>query len=107
MSRNCSPSRSHRSARPQRHSAAQHRQFTVNLSVIDREVWAEQTSANPHLSKNPTPSTHYGSWAEQVRIGQLTPSGEDLWWYLKCGDEPDALAEKVVSALLDLAVPWL
>ena len=81
--------------------------FTVNLSVIDREVWAEHAAAEPYLGKKPTPSTFYGSWAEQVRIGRLSPTGEDLWWWLKRGDDPKPIAEDALSALLDLAVPWL
>jgi hypothetical protein len=82
-------------------------EFTVNLSVISRDVWEEQAAAKPHLGKKPTPSIHYGSWAEQVRIGQLTPSGEDLWWRLNRREDPGPVAERVVSALLDFAVPWL
>jgi hypothetical protein len=81
--------------------------FTVNLSVISREVWAEQVLEEPYLGKKPKPSTFYGSWAEQIRIGRLTPSGEDLWWSLNRGDDPSQLAEQVLSTLLDLAVPWL
>jgi hypothetical protein len=81
--------------------------FTVNLSVIGREVWAEQAAAKPHLGKKPKPSTFYGSWADQVRIGRLTPSGEDLWWWLRQSDDPDVIGEQVVAILLDLAVPWL
>jgi hypothetical protein len=81
--------------------------FTVNLSVISREVWAEQATTKPRLGKKPAPSTWYGSWAEQVRIGQLTTSGEDLWWRLNRSDDPKPLAEQVVSTLLELAVPWL
>jgi hypothetical protein len=81
--------------------------FTVNLSVIGREVWAEQAAADPRLGKKPKPSTFYGSWAEQVRIGRLTPSGEDLWWWLRQNDDPNLVGEQVVPVLLDLAVPWL
>ena len=81
--------------------------FTVNLSVIGREVWAEQAAAKPSLGNKPKPSTFYGSWAEQVRIGRLTASGEDLWWSLNRGDDPNPIGEQVVSTLLDLAVPWL
>lgn len=81
--------------------------FTVNLSVIGRAVWAEHAAAEPHLGKKPKPSTFYGSWAEQVRIGQLTRSGEDLWWWLRRGGDPNATGEQVVSMLLDVAVPWL
>ena len=89
------------------YSDSEELQFTVNLSVIDREVWADQLAGRPHLGKRPKPSTHYGAWAEQIRIGRLTPAREDLWWSLKRGEKPDAIAEQVISALLDLAVPWL
>jgi hypothetical protein len=82
-------------------------QFTVNLSVISRDAWAELAAAKPHLGKKPSPSTFYGSWAEQTRIGTLTASGEDLWWQLRRGEDPGPVAEQVLSALLDLAVPWL
>lgn len=82
-------------------------EFTVNLSVISREVWAEQALARSHRGKKPAPSTFYGSWADQIRIGRLTPSGEDLWWSLNRGDDPSSLEAQVISTLLDLAVPWL
>ena len=82
-------------------------EFTVNLSVIGRAVWAEQVSAKPSLGPRPRPSTFYGAWADQVRIGNLTPSGEDLWWRLDRGDDPDLMAERVVPTLLEVAVPWL
>jgi hypothetical protein len=78
-------------------------EFTVNLSVISREVWADQVAAKPHLGKEPKPSTFYGSWAKQVRIGALTPSGEDVWWRLNRGHDPSPVAEQVVSTLVDLA----
>jgi len=81
--------------------------FTVNLSVIDREIWAEHAAAKSHLGTKPSPSIDYGSWAEQVRIGHLMPSGEDLWWSLSRGDDPTLMATEVVSALIDVAVPWL
>lgn len=35
------------------------------------------------------------------------PSGEDVWWSMIRADDPTSVAEHVVSALLDLAVPWL
>lgn len=81
--------------------------FTVNLSVISRAIWTEQSLARPYLGKRPSPSTHYGSWAEQIRIGHLTPSGNDLWWSLSRGQNPGPVATEVVSTLVDLAVPWL
>jgi len=81
--------------------------FTVNLSVISRDAWAEQASSDPQLGKKPAPSVFYGSWAEQVRIGRLTPSKEDLWWWLRRGEDPRLVADEVVTTLVDIAVPWL
>lgn len=81
--------------------------FTVNLSVIDRAVWEEQTSSTPHLGTKPTPNTGYGPWAEQVRIGELMPSGEDHWWSLHRGADATGVSDHVTSVLLELAVPWL
>lgn len=79
----------------------------MNLSVIERDVWAVQSAQKPHLGKKPSPGTRYGSWAEQVRIGRLMPSGEDTWWSMSRGDDPRPVAEQVVTTLLDVAVPWL
>lgn len=82
-------------------------QFTVNLSVISRDVWTEQVSARTDLGAQPKPGTFYGSWAEQIRIGKLTPTGEDVWWPIKRGIDPEPVAALVVSTLLELGLPWL
>ncbi|PUA78997.1 DUF4304 domain-containing protein [Nocardioides currus] len=89
------------------HSDSNRLEFTVNLSVISRQVWEEQAPTRAHRGTKPAPSTFYGSWADQTRIGLLTPSGEDLWWSLDRGEDPRVVEEHVVSTLLDLAVPWL
>jgi hypothetical protein len=81
--------------------------FTVNLSVIVRDTWTEQSTVNPRLGTKPAPNTFYGSWAEQTRVGRLTPSGEDLWWWLTQGEDPLPIADDVVSVLQNVAVPWL
>lgn len=81
--------------------------FTVNLSAISRQTWTEHAATSPHLGEQPKPSTFYGSWAEQIRIGKLTPTGEDLWWTLARGEDPSTLVDNVVPVLLEVAVPWL
>ncbi len=81
--------------------------FTVNLSAISRQTWKEQAAASPHLGVQPKPSTFYGRWAEQTRIGKLTPAGADLWWTLARGDDPSELVDNVVPVLLEVGVPWL
>lgn len=81
--------------------------FTVNLSVIDRDEWNRQIQDKPYLGTRPTPSTHYGPWAEQVRIGKITPGGEDKWWRIVQGLDPGPAAKEAVSDLLTYGVPWL
>lgn len=81
--------------------------FTINLSVIGRAVWAEQAAKKPYLGKKPSPLIHYGDWADQIRIGALTTSSEDLWWWLHAGDDPRPVEQEVVAMLVGLAVPWL
>src|SRR6266542_309783 len=49
------------------YSSADEVRFTVNLSVIRRDEWTLQSTAKPYLGKRPRPSTHYGTWADQVR----------------------------------------
>jgi hypothetical protein len=81
--------------------------FTVNLSVIRRDEWASQSAAKQYLGNEPTPNTHYGTWADQVRIGSLTPGGEDKWWRLVRGVESDAARDDALADLLTYGVPWL
>jgi hypothetical protein len=54
--------------------------FTVNLSVI------------PYLGRQPTPTIHYGPWADQARIGQLTRAGEDKRWRIVRGADVEPVA---------------
>jgi hypothetical protein len=88
-------------------SDGQEVRFTVNLSVIRRDVWAEQTAAQPHLGEEPSPNTKYGAWAHQVRIGKLTPDGEDKWWRIVRGVASTDVRDDAVHDLLTLGVPWL
>jgi hypothetical protein len=81
--------------------------FTVNLSVIRRDEWTTQTAANLHQGQRPTPTIHYGSWADQSRIGTLTPSGEDEWWRIMRGVKVDDVRDDAIHDLLIYAVPWL
>lgn len=81
--------------------------FTVNLSVISRESWAESVARNPGWGHKPAPTTSYWPGSECCRIGNLMPSGEDYWWWLKRGEDSTLVAGHVVATLLDVAVPWL
>jgi len=81
--------------------------FTVNLSAIRRDEWESQRVAKPYLGRKPSPGTIYGVWAEQARIGQLTPAGEDKWWRLRPGQDIEPLVADVLGDLHGYGVPWL
>lgn len=89
------------------YSDGQEVQFTVNLSVIRRDVWAERAAESPSLGERPKPTVVYGSWASQTRLGVLTPERSDKWWRIVRGVDPGPVAEDAVSDLLKYGLPWL
>jgi hypothetical protein len=89
------------------YSDSQEVRFTVNLSVIRREAWEEHRLGRQHLGEKPTPTLHYGAWADQVRIGTLTPEGGDKWWRIVRGVQSVTVLEDALHDLLTYGVPWL
>jgi Domain of unknown function (DUF4304) len=89
------------------YSDGQEVRFTVNLSVILRDEWIRQEAAKPYLGQRPTPTNHYGSWADQARIGSLTPDRADKWWRVVRGASSDDVRDDTLHDLLTYAVPWL
>lgn len=89
------------------YSDGQEVRFTMNLSVIPRQTWADQAATTPHLGERPSPSIRYGSWADQTRLGLLTPQGEDTWWRIIRGSEPADALDGAMHDLMTYAVPWL
>lgn len=82
--------------------------FTVNLSVIRRDVWAEQSSAHPYLGERPKPTYRYGSWADQARLGAVSPGGKDTWYRIVRGAAHlDVVRDAALHDLLTYGVPWL
>jgi hypothetical protein len=81
--------------------------FTVNLSVISRAEWDLQRADKPYLGMRPTPTAHYGPWAEQARIGRLTPAGADKWWRIIRGVDIEPVQADTLADLITYAVPWL
>lgn len=63
-------------------------------------VWAQ-------LGFHPKPAFHYGAWADQVRIGTLTPEGEDKWWRIVRGAQSGIVRDDAMHDLLTYGVPWL
>ncbi len=68
---------------------------------------AAQSAAKPYLGKRPKPSFHYGSWADQVRIGELTPTGADKWWRIVRGGNVTPVRVDALADLMTYGVPWL
>jgi hypothetical protein len=89
------------------YSDSQEVRFTVNLSAIRRDVWEEHRLEEPYLGEQPKPTFHYGAWADQVRIGTLTPEGEDKWWRIVRGAQSDLVCDDALHDLLTYGVPWL
>ncbi|WP_091074744.1 DUF4304 domain-containing protein [Microlunatus sagamiharensis] len=81
--------------------------FTINLSVISRNEWAQQLQANPHLGARPTPTISYGSWADQTRIGMLIPPPGDKWWRIIGGSNVTPVRDDVLTDLDAYAIPWI
>jgi hypothetical protein len=69
--------------------------FTVNLSVVARDVWARAHDAFPRaLSARPAANVRPSLlcqadqgryWAD--RLGVVTPAASDLWWHVRAGED--------------------
>jgi hypothetical protein len=105
------PSTSHWAQLGFQHSASndlENLEFTVNLSVISREVWTGRAAANASLGRRPSPGVWYGPWADQVRVGAVPGHGvAGIWWRLSLDVDQAVVRDEVVDALVDLGVPWL
>ena len=88
------------------YSDGQRVRFTINLCAVRHDEWARQIATQPYLGRQPTPTVSY-VFADQSRIGQLTPEGEDKWWRILRGVDVRLVRDDAVHDLLTYAVPWL
>ena len=58
-----------------------------------------------YLPAKPSASILYGSLFWQKRIGKLLPAGEDKWWLLHAGQDATVVADEVLVAIRDFALP--
>jgi Domain of unknown function (DUF4304) len=86
-------------------SDASHVRFTINVLVVSQADWDAARAESPHLPKRPTPTTWWGTFVWQKRIGDLLPGDEDLWWEIEAGADPGELADAIVWAVQDYALP--
>ena len=79
--------------------------FTVNVLVVSRELWDEQRKERAYLPARPTANRLWGEFVWQRRIGRLLPAGEDIWWEVKPGMPTEQVADIVLRAVEDHALP--
>ena len=79
--------------------------FTINVSVISLEAWAESRHRKPHLPAKPSPSVFYGSPFWQKRVGKLLPDQEDIWWWVHAGQDATSVASEVLTIVRDYVLP--
>jgi hypothetical protein len=81
--------------------------FTINVTVASRAAWAAARKSRTYLPERPSANTYYGDFTWQARIGQLAPTKADLWWTVKGGKSTRAVADEVVAAIRERALPAL
>jgi hypothetical protein len=86
-------------------SDANHVRFTANVLVVRRSAWDAARAESPHLPERPTATTYWGTYVWQKRIGELLAGGEDMWWDVEAGDSAAELADAIVWAVRDYALP--
>jgi hypothetical protein len=79
--------------------------FTANVTVAECDIWEKEREVRPYLPAKPSPNTYYGDYIWQKRIGFLLPAGQDQWWDVGAGMSTDALADEVVAAIHEYALP--
>jgi hypothetical protein len=78
--------------------------FTVDLKVVNREVWEVAKKEEPWLPARPSASVLHPPHEWSERLGHLMPAAADLWWTM--GTEPPAeLTNEIISAVRDYGLP--
>jgi Domain of unknown function (DUF4304) len=73
--------------------------FTVNLAVVCGALLDPESLS---LEKAKSYHGHF-----RVRIGELAPSHQDLWWEIKAGTDSKALSLEVSNLVCDEGVPYI
>jgi hypothetical protein len=90
--------------------------FTINLTVVPRDVWARAQATWPsQLSRRPAPNMDSGGLIAEsdrrcywhARIGMVMPGTHDTWWEITPRIDTETTAREVVSAVREFALPAL
>jgi hypothetical protein len=88
-----------------RDSTAASVEFTGNLSVVAKDAWDAENVPHGRRPERPSPTTSWMVGWER-RIGQLIPgTAGDRWWFVRPGDDLEAIAGEVVGAVTTYAIP--
>jgi hypothetical protein len=81
--------------------------FTVNVLVVSRTAWATRRETHAWLPAKPTANTGWGHFPSiwQRRLGELLPARQDMWWDIAAGIATERLAETIIGAITDYALP--
>lgn len=78
--------------------------FTVNLYVVSKSDWDAERVRRKTYPKTPT-ATFQWSVGWNSRIGEVLPIQKDHWWPLDGNSDLETLAQEVVAAIRDYAIP--
>ena len=86
--------------------------FTMNLTVANKAAWHQTRLQELYYPATPSANSSYGMEpAEVIRIGHLIPVSDNLWdrWWTigRPSSSPDRVAQEVIAATRDHALPWL
>lgn len=85
-------------------NSAERMKFTVNCTVVRKDTWAAAYAEQPYIGAKPKPNVRAGvGWCE--RLGAWMPDGQDLWWWLERDSDSRQIAEEVVAAIVQHALP--
>ena len=78
----------------------------MNLKVVPRDAWARAYEEHPWMGSKPRANTlagvRGGWWS---RIGQLLPNPGDRWWWIEPDRPTEPVADEVIAAIRDYALP--
>jgi hypothetical protein len=79
--------------------------FTINLTVVSKDIWDAERVDRSYLSTKPTPNVQSGPFAWEKRIGSLMPDRSDHWWSMSTARSIDPVVEDVLFAIQTYALP--
>jgi hypothetical protein len=85
-------------------------EFTINLTFVSKAAWAaERAGWSLTIPERPSANMFDQDPCEQIRIGALIPVSDldhDRWWSLDGTTPPQEVADEVLAAIRDHALPW-